>query len=137
VTARKPPRWVTRALVQAIHTDQIHQHGGSYGLRDEGALESALARPQNRWHYEDEATLSALAASYAFGLARNHPFIDGNKRTAFQTMYAFLGLNGWRIRAEEDDAAEVMENVASGEIDEAKLAEWLDNHLVRRRRGRT
>jgi death-on-curing protein len=95
-----------------------------------------LARPQNRWHYEADVELNALAASYAFGLARNHPFIDGNKRTAFQTMYVFLGLNGWRIRAEEDDAAEIMEHMASGAIDEAMLAAWLDDHVVRRRRGR-
>ena len=132
----KEPRWVDRAIVVAIHSDQIRQHGGSYGIRDEAALESALGRPINRWHYSADVDLSELAAAYGFAIAKNHAFIDGNKRAAFQTMYVFLGLNGWRIRAAEDDVVATIERVAAGSVSEADLAEWLREHIVRRRTRR-
>jgi death-on-curing protein len=137
VTAPKEPLWLTRAIIEAVHTDQIRQHGGSFGIRDGALLESALARPRNRRHYEPEVDLSELGAAYAYGIARNHPFIDGNKRTAFQAMYVFMGLNGWRIRTSEDMVVSTMEGVAAGSIGEPGVADWLREHLVRWRRRRT
>ena len=136
MSAPKEPRWLTRAIIEAIHTDQIRQHGGSFGLRDGALLESALERPRNRWHYEPEVELSRLGAAYAYGIAKNHPFIDGNKRAVFQAMYVFMGLNGWRIRASEDEVVSTMEAVAASGIDETVLADWLGEHLVRWRRRR-
>ncbi len=116
----------------AIHSDQIQQHGGGLGLRDEGLLESALDRPRNRWRYEPASDLATLAAAYAFGLAGNHAFIDGNKRVAFQVMYVFLGLNGLQIEATEPDVVTLMMGVADGSVDEAKLVKWLKDRLRRR-----
>ncbi|MEM1115329.1 MAG: type II toxin-antitoxin system death-on-curing family toxin [Bacteroidota bacterium] len=118
------PIWVTRPVVDAIHLDQLQKHGGRFGVRDENLLESALARPQQRWAYEEGADLADLAASYAFGIAKNHPFIDGNKRTAFMVLYTFLRTNGIRLGASEPEAVEVMLGVASGELGEGELAAW-------------
>jgi death on curing protein len=103
----------------------VEAHGGSLGLRDRGLLASALERPRNRFHYEPDPDLASLAAAYGFGLARNHPLVDGNKRIAFQTMYVFLGLNGLRIQAPEEAVVTLMLAVASGEISEPQLAVWL------------
>jgi death on curing protein len=127
-TPPSEPRWVSRALVSAVQADQIRQHGGSPGLRDAGLLESALERPRNRWHYEPDADLASLAAAYGFGIARNHPFLDGNKRVAFQTMYVFLGLDGVRIEAPEPELVATMLRLAEGSLDESGLAEWLRAH---------
>ena len=121
----KEPRWVSRSVVLAIHGDQVAQHGGSLGLRDEGLLESALERPKNRLHYEPDSDLAALAAAYGFGVTRNHPFIDGNKRVAFQLMYVFLGLNRLTISATEPDVVALMLELASGNLSEDELADWL------------
>ncbi len=123
-TLNGEPRWLSRAVVDAIHASLIQQHGGSHGIRDVALLMSALDRPKNRYHYEPTADLAALAASYGIGIAKNHAFIDGNKRTAFQVMYVFLGLNGYRIVAAEAAAVELMVDVATGVIDEEKLAQW-------------
>ncbi len=131
-SGRDAPRWVSRTVVQAIHTDQVRQHGGPLGLRDEGLLESALARPQNRWRYETDTDLATIAAAYGFGLAQNHPFIDGNKRVAFLTMHVFFGLNGHRIVATEPEVVTLMMGVAAGTIDEAALAGWLGDHIQTR-----
>ena len=128
---------MSRAILEAIHTDQIRQHGGSFGLRDGTLLESALDRPRNRWHYEAGVDLGELGAAYAYGIAKNHPFIDGNKRAAFQAMYVFMGLNGWRVRASEDEVVSIIEGVAAGDISESDLADWLREHMVRWRRRRT
>jgi death on curing protein len=128
----KEPRWLDVIMVRAIHASQVQEHGGSLGLRDKGLLDSALARPRNRLHYEPEADLIDLAASYGFGLARNHPFIDGNKRVAFQAMYVFLGLNGLRVDAEEPEVVRVILALAAGELQEAGLAEWLRKHTASR-----
>lgn len=122
-------RWVSRSIVRAIHGEQVRQHGGSLGLRDEGLLESALERPRNRWQYEPDSKLSRLAAAYGYGIARNHPFVDGNKRVAFQVMYVFLGLNGYRIVAEEAEVVSIMLDLAAGQIDEEQLAAWLSEHI--------
>lgn len=122
------PRWVPEGVVHAIHSDQIKQHGGTHGIRDQGLLESALSRPQHRWGYDQEADLADLAASYGFGLARNHPYFDGNKRVAFQVMYVFLGLNGYRIIARETEVVDTILNLASGSLSEDELAVWLRQH---------
>ena len=123
------PRWLAAVHLLAIHSDQIQAHGGSLGLRDRGLLESALERPRNRFHYEADADLASLAAAYGFGIARNHPFMDGNKRVAFQAMYLFLGLNGSRIDASEQEVVTIILSLAAGELDEPSLAVWLRDHL--------
>ncbi len=116
--------WLSRRIVTAIHLRQIQRHGGAHGTRDEGMLDSALARPQNLAAY-GEPTAFELAASYAFGIARNHPFIDGNKRTALVASALFLRLNGQVLNAEQAEAALVFIRLAAGELGEAELAEWL------------
>ena len=125
---RREPRWLTPNMVLAIHADQLRQHGGAIGLRDQGLFESALQRPMHRWQYDPKADLCFLAAAYGIGLAKNHPFVDGNKRIAFQAMYVFLGLNGRRIIADEPEVVSLMVGTASGDIDESHLAEWLRQH---------
>ena len=119
-------------MIRAIHTSQIREHGGSIGLRDKDLLESALARPRHRFQYQPDADLSDLAASLGFGLARNHPFVDGNKRVAFQSMYVFLGLNGLRIDADEPDVVHTVLSLAAGDLREPELAEWLRRHTTAR-----
>ena len=116
-------RWLTHRIATSIHLKQIQRHGGGHGTRDEGLLESALARPQNLAAY-GEPTVFELAASYAFGIARNHPFIDGNKRTAFVAADLFLRMNGQQLHAEQAEAAVVFLRLAAGEFSEAELAEW-------------
>lgn len=123
--ARREPRWLTRAVVAAIHEAQIREHGGSFGVRDEGLLESALYRPRHKLAYEPGSTLAELAAAYGFGLAKNHAFVDGNKRVAFMAAYAFLGLNGSDLDVAEADAVSTFEQLAAGEITEQALADWL------------
>lgn len=128
----KEPRWVSMTLILAVHADQVKEHGGSPGVRDKGLLDSALSRPRNRFGYDSESDLCDLAASYGFGIARNHPFIDGNKRIAFQAMYLFLGLNGLRIDAPEEEVVAVMLALASSELEEPELAAWLKDHTTPR-----
>lgn len=126
---RKEPRWISRIAVEAIQAAQIREHGGSSGIRDGGLIESALARPRQKWNYDDSVDLATLAAAYAFGLAKNHGFVDGNKRVAFMAAYSFLGLNGFDLDAAEPDVVRTMEGVAAGRLSEAKLAEWFRAHL--------
>jgi death-on-curing protein len=126
------PRWLSDTVVLTVHADQIREHGGSLGLRDRGLLDSALGRPRNRFAYESGSDLFDLSASYGFGIARNHPFIDGNKRVAFQAMYVFLGLNGWRIEGPEEEVVALMLAVASGDLEEPELASWLRDHALPR-----
>jgi len=121
----KEPVWLDRLTVDAIHFDLLLGHGGIYGVRDEGLLESALDRARNRWLYEPGSDLAALAAAYGFGLTRNHPYADGNKRVALMVMYVFLAVNGRRLVAPEAEAALVMLDVARGRLGEAELAAWL------------
>jgi len=111
-------------MIVAIHDEQLVIHGGASGLRDAGMLESALDRPKNRWVYE-QAELAELAAAYAFGIARNHPFVDGNKRTALLALYTFLGLNGIDFVVAEADAASIILSLAAGEVSEESLARWI------------
>ena len=113
----------------AIHDRQIAEHGGIAGVRDERLLDSALARPVNQWHYGlDDA--AALAAAYAFGIARNHPFADGNKRTAWVSARLFLALNGHILEFVQQDAIETVISLAAGELSEEELADWFRQHLV-------
>lgn len=128
----REPRWLSPTLIRAIHADQIRQHGGALGLRDPDLLQSAIARAPNRWHCDPDAELTDLAAAYGFGLVKYHPFVDGNKRVAFQAMYVFLGLNGWRIAAEEPEVVRLMRDAAAGAVDESALARWLREHIERR-----
>jgi death-on-curing family protein len=121
---RKEPRWITRVALAAIHGAQIREHGGTAGVRDEGLLESALARPRQKWQYDNASDLAIMAAAYVFGLAKNHGFVDGNKRAAFMTAYAFLGLNGLDLDCPETEVVSTMELVAAGKLTERKLAGW-------------
>ena len=123
------PRWPSLIQVLSIHSAQIQAHGGSLGLRNRGLLESALERPRNRFLYDPDADLAALAAAYGFGLSSNHPFVDGNKRVAFQTMYLFLGFNGFRIDATEEAVVTTVLSLASGDLEEPALADWLRHHI--------
>ena len=126
------PRWLSAVHIIAIHTDQIQAHGGSLGLRDRGLLQSALERPRNRFLYDPGADLAVLASAYGFGISSDHPFIDGNKRVAFQAMYLFLGLNGFRIEAPEEEVVVLILSLASGQLDEPALAAWLRGHVFPR-----
>jgi death on curing protein len=129
----REPVWISRATCDAIHSDQLRQHGGKGGIRDEGALESALARPRNKFVYDQKAGLFSLAASYAYGLARNHGYVDGNKRVAFLAMYTFLGINGINLEALEEEVVDVIVQVAAGELSETGLSNWLAKHCNKRR----
>ena len=120
-------RWIAKRTILAIHNDQLTEHGGKPGIRDEGLLDSALARPEMKALY-GETDLPLFAAAYAYGIARNHPFIDGNKRTAFVAMELFLGLNGVILTASDDDAVKTFLRLAAGEVSEEQLAEWVRAH---------
>jgi death on curing protein len=122
--------WVAESVVLAIHEAQLAEHGGMAGIRDEGLLSSALARPQNLLAYGELPDAAALAAAYAFGIARNHPFLDGNKRTAFVVMELFLNLNGWTLEADDSDCISTMLALAAGEFREKALAAWLRQHIT-------
>jgi death-on-curing protein len=122
---RRAPRWLTKPIVLALQRAQLAEHGGSPGLRDEGLLESALARAEQKLAYEPASDLATLAAAYGFGLARNHAFVDGNKRAAFMAMYVFLGLNGYDLEAPEPEVVRTIERLASGKVSERQLAEWV------------
>jgi len=119
------PRWVSRVVVDAIHSDLLLAHRGMPGLRDENVLESTLARPRQLLSYTPDADLPALAAAYGYGLARNHPYNDGNKRVALVVMAVFLGLNGRDLTASEADVVTAMVALAAGELDEEMLADWV------------
>jgi len=120
----KEPKWLTKRMVLAIHDEAVAMFGGTAGIRDDGLLESALNRPQNRFAHESEATLFDLAAALCHGICKNHPFLDGNKRTALLSGRAFLFLNGLAFEPREVDEVENMVAVASGDLDEAGLAAW-------------
>ena len=122
--------FLSREIVLAIHEEQLAQHGGGVGLRDEGLLDSALMRPINRAGYDADADCASLAADYAFGIAKNHPFIDGNKRTAFVTMELCLELNGFRLNATDEDALLTMLRLAAGDSSEGDFAAWIRGNLV-------
>jgi death on curing protein len=128
---RAAPAWLGRLVVDAVHADQVREHGGLPGVRDEHALESALARPQQKHAYDPEVDLAGLAAAYAFGLARNHPYRDGNKRIAFLALVTFLGINDREFDAAEDDVVTTFLALADGRVTEEQLARWIRDRLVR------
>ena len=125
------PVWLSRNLLDAIHTDLIEQYGGSHGINDERLIESALARPKNTWGYVRESTLAALAASLAFGLTKNHGYRDGNKRTAFAATAVFLRLNGYRLIVPETEAVSAMVYLATDVWDEERFGRWIGDHVER------
>ena len=122
---------MSRLVVDAIHTDQLREHGGLPGARDENALESALARPQQRWHYGRGVDLETVAAAYAFGLVRKHPYRDGNKRIGFLSLVTFLGINGLEFDATEQEVVSEMVLLADGKLSEDQLATWVRSHVHR------
>jgi death-on-curing protein len=126
---RQEPIWLDSKIAHAIHDRQLAEHGGAAGLRDEGALESALARAVNQWAY-GENDLVALAAAYAFGIARNHPFADGNKRTAWILARLFLMANGVEIEFGKVEAINTVLALAAGELSEEELADWFRQRVV-------
>lgn len=121
------PIWITLVMAQVIHDDQIASHGGAYGLRDEGLLSSALARARNQYGYK-KVDLYQLAAAYGYGIVRNHPFVDGNKRTAFQIMYAFLKVNGCELNVPEPEVVLMMQALAAGDANEKPLVQWMKQY---------
>lgn len=129
MTERAEPVWLESALALAVHDRQLAEHGGGTGIRDAGALESAMARPHNKWVYgEDDRCV--LAAAYAYGVARNHPFGDGNKRTAWVLARLFLRLNGLAIMFTPKEAIDTVLALAAGDLLEDDLAGWFRDHLV-------
>lgn len=127
----KEPVWLSRDFVLAIHEELLSEFGGSAGVRDHGLLESALGKPLNLFAY-GKPTLFQLAASYASGIARNHPFVDGNKRSAFMAAYTFLTRNGVRFQASEADATVAVLALAAGEMSEEQFSQWLSMNSVKR-----
>lgn len=125
------PVWIKDDVVLAIHRRQLAEHGGGEGVRDSGLLDSALNKPKNLYHYNNpEPGLAALAASYAYGIARNHPFIDGNKRTAFVVCRLFLKLNGANLTASQEEKYNTFLKLAAGDLSEQELASWITLYLL-------
>jgi death-on-curing protein len=125
--------WLSRLVVDAIHNDQLREHGGLAGVRDENILESALARAQQKWHHAELTDVPALAAAYAFGLVKNHPYRDGNKRIGFLAMVTFLGLNGYDFSATDAEVVAEMLALADGTVSEEAFASWIREHSSQRR----
>lgn len=123
--------WVSKQALLLLHGESLAEHGGVAGMRDEGSLDSALARAQNLAAY-GEPDAPALAAAYGSGISQNHPFVDGNKRAAFLSVGLFLALNGYRLSASQAEATVAMISLAAGELDEAEFAAWLRQHVVPR-----
>ena len=124
------PRWLSRLVVDVIHSEMLREHGGAPGVRQGGEdlIESALARPRNRFAYSPESDLPALAAAYLAGLAKNHGYLDGNKRVGFACAATFLRLNGLRLTASEPEAYDAVVGMVEGRYSEEQIAEWIRNH---------
>ena len=119
--------------MDAIHGDQLREHGGLPGIRDANALESALARARHKWVYADERDLAILAAAYGFALVRSHPYRDGNKRIGFLAIATFLGTNGHTLKATDADVVTEMLALAAGDVSEKQLADWIREHMTKRK----
>ncbi len=125
------PVWIKDDVVLAIHRRQLAEHGGGEGMRDSGLLELALNKPKNLYHYRNpEPDLALLAASYAYGIAKNHPFVDGNKRTAFVVCRLFLKLNGTDLTATQEEKYNIFLKLAAGDLSEQELADWISRFLL-------
>ena len=133
--AKRPaePRWLSRVAVEAIYTEQLREHGGLPGVRDETALESALGRPRQKWHYAEKVDVAVLAAAYGFGLVKNHPYRDGNKRIGFLSIVTFLGMNDHDLDATDGEVISEMVALADGRVSEEELADWIRRHNTKRR----
>lgn len=125
---RAEPSWLSRLVVDTIHHDQLREHGGLPGIRDEHLLESALARPQQRWQYGGRVDVPMLAAAYAYGLVKNHPYRDGHKRVGFLAMVTFLGMNGYDFSASDAEVVAEVLGLADGRVSEDALADWIRRH---------
>jgi death-on-curing protein len=125
------PEWVTEDEAIAIHLRQLSEHGGGVGVRDNGLLQSAMARPQNAFHYNQIVSLTRLSAAYMFGIAKNHPFVDGNKRTAYVVARTFLVLNGFDINATKEEKYLTVYALAEGMLTEDELADWLESKAIK------
>jgi len=125
---------VDRRVLLLLHQESLAEHGGASGLRDEGLFDSALARPLRRFEYDPQIDIADLAASYAWGLVRNHAFVDGNKRVALAACGLFLSLNGWRLQVEQVELTLMFWRLAEGSVGEPELAAWLRARMVRRRK---
>jgi len=130
---RAEPTWLSRVVVDAIHNDQMREHGGLRGIRDANALESALARPQQKWHYDNATAVPMLSAAYAFGLVKNHPYRDGNKRIGFLAMVTFLGVSGYAFSATDAEIVTEILTLAGGSVSEEALTDWIRQHSSKRR----
>jgi death on curing protein len=126
------PRWVSQRALLLLHEESLSEFGGARGLRDAGLLESALARAQNVQAYNPSATIAELAAAYGYGLAKNHPFLDGNKRAAFLSIGLFVAINGYRLTATQVDAIEAMLAVAAGTMSEQELSIWIGKNMEKK-----
>ncbi len=124
------PVWISKQAVLALHDEQLAEHGGSGGIRDENLLDSALAKPKNVFAYDDEPDLFRLAASYAYGIARNHAFVDGNKRIALVISVLFLNRNGWDITLAKAEEYDMFLGLGEGSVSEDELAAWFRKHAV-------
>jgi death-on-curing protein len=122
------PAWVLEEVAQAIHSMLLAEHGGASGIRDKGLLDSALSIPKHKLSYEPESSIFDIAVAYSFAIAKNHPFVDGNKRTAFTIGTLFLEINGYQLNAPEPNAAIIFEKLAAGTINELGLAQWFEEH---------
>jgi death-on-curing protein len=126
---RREPVWLSRTVVDAIHADQLREHGGLPGVRDDNVLESALARARQKWPY-GEHEISALAAAYGYGIVTSHPYRDGNKRIGFLAMVTFLGVNGHELHTTDADVVTTIVRLAAGQITGGDLAQWIRGHLT-------
>lgn len=129
----KTPQWIDRRALLLLHEETLAEHGGLRELRDESTFDAALARPQHVHTYEAKADLARLAAAYGFGLVRNHPFNDGNKRVGFLGIGLFPALNGYELKVDPVDAIQIILRLAAGELSELKLANWIREGMVRQR----
>jgi death-on-curing protein len=127
----KKPHWILSEIIHAIHDEQLSAHGGSDGIRDLGLIESALARPQNMYAYGESVTIPKLAAAYCYGLAKNHGYVDGNKRVAAVACELFLNLNSYSLTADDAEFVEIILSVAGGSMTEEALGGWIREHVKR------
>ena len=126
---KREPKWIDKRALLLLHEESLAMFGGARGMRDEGLLDSALARPVNKFLYEKVTDLASLAAAYGFGIAKNHAFVDGNKRAAYLAMGLFVALNRRRLRPDQVDAIQTILELAAGDLDEAGLAKWISANL--------